>query len=424
MKTYPLLLAFICLFTLPGFGQVSLDSVLKYDPSGSSWVLGGKAQSTYLPNATVLRYFSKVTPTSPWEKLDSSHYTYDANGNLLELYFTYWNPTTSSWENSFTHTYTYNASDQLTEQIFRNWNSGTGTWENSTRDEFFYDGNGRDTTRLSYQWNGAWELSHRAQRSYSANGDNTLLLIQSWDAQNTTWDPIDRQQFYYDAQHNDTMYTHDFWLNNAWNPSDKETRTYNSDNYLIEQIDFDLDGSVFIPGYKDEYIRDANNNPTLIHGYNDDNGAWILEGRQTLTFDNSYNINSLLLPLGDIDPDHFQNGRVLTYTLEELDENTGNLEPYQFEEYYYSDGNATAAPSPNAPGFDFRLYPNPAADHFFVEGLPRGGVTVSIFDRSGKQVKEVFNPSRIDLDGMPGGMYLLVVRQGGKIAGTKRLMVR
>ena len=417
---------YIFLFSFPSFttsfAQVSLDSMLFYDPANGSWSLSGKMESTYLNNRIYTRCYSKNTPTSPWENVDSTSYSYDANGNLIELHNTYWSSSNNTWENSFRHTYTYNGNNLLTEQVFENWDFNTSSWENSTKNEFFYNANGRDTASYGYIWNGAWDQTTKISRTYNSNGNLTLIYYYSWDGSN--WAFNSRFQFFYDGQNNDTLSLYDNWFNNAWEPEDREVRVYNSDNYLVDQIDYDWDGTGWILSRRDEFTRDTDNNLLSYLTSYDNNGIWEPSDREVNTYENSYTASNLQLPVDFLDLSYFENGRLLTTTYEGYDIYTSTWEPQEHYEYYYSDGNVTATGEGLVSRNQFLLYPNPATDYFFIDSNSPGTISTTIDDNQVQVVANYERSTQVNIQRLPAGVYLVIIKQDGQILGSQRLFKR
>lgn len=74
---------------------------------------------------------------------------------------------------------------------------------------------------------------------------------------------------------------------------------------------------------------------------------------------------------------------------------------------------------------DIRIAPNPAASSFIVSGLNGSHNTITIYDLSGKQIREfhsVQNNERIVLGEIPSGTYILKIKSGERIHSQKLLV--
>ncbi|TVR78000.1 MAG: T9SS C-terminal target domain-containing protein [Saprospirales bacterium] len=72
---------------------------------------------------------------------------------------------------------------------------------------------------------------------------------------------------------------------------------------------------------------------------------------------------------------------------------------------------------------DIRIFPNPVHDLINIESSEEL-TRVSIMDYTGKMILSIENPSnQIDLSGVPGGFYLMVI-EGDKFRMTKKLVVK
>lgn len=98
-------------------------------------------------------------------------------------------------------------------------------------------------------------------------------------------------------------------------------------------------------------------------------------------------------------------------------------------QYEYSEVRSVYIPGDET---GFSLFPNPAAGEVFLQWrrASEEGVSVRLYNSLGAPVwlqTFISNPnenSRMDLQGLPAGIYLIVVEQGGKAAMAERLIIR
>ena len=74
----------------------------------------------------------------------------------------------------------------------------------------------------------------------------------------------------------------------------------------------------------------------------------------------------------------------------------------------------------------YSLYPNPAKNHFSVNGALGSETTIQIFETNGKLVKQMsqvneFN--QFDISELSSGIYIVNIFHKGEVA-TEKLMVR
>jgi hypothetical protein len=70
-----------------------------------------------------------------------------------------------------------------------------------------------------------------------------------------------------------------------------------------------------------------------------------------------------------------------------------------------------------------RVYPNPSNGNFTVE-TPSPGAALSVFDLLGRRIHhEVMSSDRLELDGIPAGLYVVRAEQGGTV-WEERLVVQ
>lgn len=80
-----------------------------------------------------------------------------------------------------------------------------------------------------------------------------------------------------------------------------------------------------------------------------------------------------------------------------------------------------------APASQLKVYPNPATGYVEVHtGTISGKLALSLMDANGKQLREQQAQSGkniLNLDGLPSGAYILVLKQDGKLLESTKLMV-
>ncbi len=70
------------------------------------------------------------------------------------------------------------------------------------------------------------------------------------------------------------------------------------------------------------------------------------------------------------------------------------------------------------------VFPNPTTDFVQVSGLDMDGVSVDVFNSSGKKVNAKVNADKVSLAGLANGIYLLKISKDGKVLKTTKVVKR
>jgi hypothetical protein len=74
---------------------------------------------------------------------------------------------------------------------------------------------------------------------------------------------------------------------------------------------------------------------------------------------------------------------------------------------------------------DLELYPNPASDHFVLDGIAPNS-TVRIINVTGQTVYESNSPTsqlRLDVQNFDSGLYILNVQSAYKVSTSRKLVI-
>lgn len=111
----------------------------------------------------------------------------------------------------------YNSESVLTNRYFQNWDNGSNTYVNQTWNTYTYDANGNLAVHLILNWvANSWVNNFRITRTY--NSDNLVLesLSQSWDSPSNDWINSGRSFSVYDQQGNQTQLLIQSWVSSTW----------------------------------------------------------------------------------------------------------------------------------------------------------------------------------------------------------------
>ena len=192
-----------------------------------------KNENSFQPKALVSRpgksnNFYWNTSTNAWANVDSSYYTYNSQGDITSQI------NRNNGIITYKRTYVYNANNQETEILTQEYNYSLSILENTYRFRTEYDINNNETAYYQDLWNStsnSYELNYGSKSFYTYDSNNKIVeeFRQRYESANPTFVNISKTKY-----------------------------TYNS-NTLVEQEEFDWNGTAWIAEYKTiyEYVNNA-----------------------------------------------------------------------------------------------------------------------------------------------------------------------
>ena len=172
--------------------------------------------------------------TSMYEETFKDVYSYDGDGNLIEILFQ--DKVGANWVDTYRITYTNGTNGKPTSSLAESWD-GTN-WNNSSKTTYTYDANNNVTSATSQNWDGAmWVNSTKFNYTYDANNLNTEIISQYWDSGSSMW--VD---------------------------SYRNTYTYNASDKIVTSVGESYDGTNWNPSYEQTYVYDGNGNLSTCKG--------------------------------------------------------------------------------------------------------------------------------------------------------------
>jgi len=161
--------------------------------------VGKRGATDDLPTWSKMVYWDHAT--NDWSKAnyDSTVFTYDANGNVIQ------EKTINAYSGSVSisrNTYTLNAQGQPLAKITCYYNNSTSSYDSSSKEIFNYDAKGLKTLDESYYYNaGTWAISYGTKTTNTFDGNNhlTTVINENWDNNTSAYVTSDKTVYYYNA---------------------------------------------------------------------------------------------------------------------------------------------------------------------------------------------------------------------------------
>jgi len=354
-------------FEYNGENQMVVDYMWFYEDDGSIG-MGTKWEQTYAGNNVVEAIRSEWdVDNSKWE-IDlkwESEYSNELISKITEYRFVL------DWELSQQYTYTYNAQGKQIEELIEIWNESGNVFENS----------------------------NLTTTTYYPNGQISEEISKSWDIDNQQWSEENYYlyEFQYDANGNRIEYMATMAIEFSGFSMLTKTKLqseYDSNNYLIEDLDFNWDdnSSAWIELSKSEYSNDTEGNPLVVIIYNKLSGAWDYSEKLTYNYDGAVGF--------------------------ELDKNS-IPETFSLSQNY---------PNPFNPTTTIK-YSIPVVDANFTSTT---NVILKVYDALGKKITTLVNENKspgnyeveFNASDLTSGIYFYSLKSGNNVMTKKSLLVK
>jgi len=234
-----------------------------YDPNGNQteevyqifqwsivdWDNQGRSLMSYDDNNNLtirINQWSDDVGVDDWRNIEKDSLTYDGSNNLIDSSTFVWD--TDHWDPAMKITYAYNGQNQMIEEHHQYEDEGSfvSTWKFT----YDYDMNGNQDYFLEQYWSNEWDNSWRETRTF--NGDNNITenIGEYWNWSSDIWVTYDRHTYNYDPDGNPINYLEQLWDNSQWNNAASRNYYY-SYKSLVEtgagsDIEIVLDSGVVI----------------------------------------------------------------------------------------------------------------------------------------------------------------------------------
>lgn len=281
-------------------------------------------------------------------------------------------------------------------ETYQDWNASQAAFVNFSRRLHTYDDTGHMTESLYQRWiNGQWTNSGLTYITYDDQYNQITSTTYLWQTGN--WIPSTRRLATFENQL-ETIVINQSFSNGNWESQNQSTHSYLPDGRRNQTL------------YQTGSAGSLTDNTIAQHHY-DANGYYSGRTEQTWNTAQSQWQNSK-----DFNYSNNANGTLDVNINKIWSENTAQWQNYQKATYVYSTLSHAQFQTEI-----LTLYPNPASDFVFIDGLDNTGATVDVFDFQGKRLKSVMTDGGMDLSDLASGAYQLVIRQNGKMQVAKVL---
>ena len=369
-----------------------------------------------------------------WVPAYKDKYIYGADNMLAEKIGYDYDTLTNQWVNEWKNMYENDASGNMTQIISFHWDGVLGQWDFVLKDEYSYNSNSNLEISSHYTWNfevGQWYYASKQEYTYDNNNYLVSWLYSVWDNQGSEWKTNSKSEYTNDDEGkllNELEYS---WnaQSGEWELEGKILCDYDGNGRLVTKSFFHWDetASDWVGNYQDEYVYDAEGNVAEFydHDWDDESGGWVFYGMGSLTFDNSYAFDDLILPFENEEMEDGVN--IFTHMLTEAvfsEYNGSSWEDDENVKLYYSSMEVGIRENQQLTA---TVYPNPATDYvtFRLDNGPQK-MQLEIIDMYGKIVlsQELFNGGQVMVQQLKPAFYFYRLIDVNKVVGTGKLSVR
>jgi len=327
-----------------------------------------------------------------WIVTKVTNIVYDANYNLTNEMYQYWNG--SVWVNHGKNTFSYDANNNQISELIQDWNGNA--WVNFSQKTYTYDANNNQTSGLHQIGNGnAWENDWQYFCTYDANNNQTSALGQGWNG--SVWVNLGKNTFSYDANNNQTSELYQGWSVSGWVNNKQIIYTYDTNNNQTSALSQFWNGSTWDDSSQYTFTYDANNNQTSALSQFWNGSAWRNIKQLSYTYDgNNFKITS--------------SARYWNF------EGTQIIESDSTRNYFHTVVNGVNELTVSLESIT--VYPNPSSDKITFETPVEGYLSILNLNSQELITRQITEPkTQIDISTLPNGVYVV------KLVGEKGVQV-
>jgi len=349
------------------------------------------------------------------------------------------------YNNSYKAEMLYNSDNKNTSYKEYGWNSNSNSWEYDLYGlDYYYDNTGNIDYAIFE------ESTYHNKYEYLYNSDNKIIEKKRLDQNGSNWDLIYTETYNYDSAGNNIemikIYENTNWNTNyryintfdsanniilrekqEWNSTsnsydvtnEKYEYQYNSNNKILNRIEYNLVDGVFNQVGKYEYNYDSfgNRSEFISYIYDENTNTWVGEEKVTYLYDNNFSFSDLVIPnwkgILDFGRDEDYNHMITSKSVYEWD-NTQNQWIYNGDAIFY--WNNTTASINDTQNVTVSIYPNPTTNQvkFDITDFEK----IEIYDITGKLIIKT-KTNIVNMENVPNGTYLYRIQKGNETINGK-----
>jgi hypothetical protein len=413
-----------------------LDSLV-YQENGED-INAYKYEYTYnsLGKTTSNTAYHAFDDKAGWIPSYKHEYSYDMDNMLVEEVDYDFDELTNQWLHTWKYTYENDENGNRTMDISFDWDEDLDQWEFINKREYAYNSNLNLELSSYYTWNfevGQWYYASKQEYTYDDNAYLVSRLYSVWDNQGSQWKGNDKSEYTNDDEGkllNELRYS---WnaQSGEWELVRKDVCEYNDNGRLTVKSFFHWDemSNDWAGNYRDRYVYDADGNVAEFYDddWNEDTGEWEFDYMSSLTFDNSYAFNDLVLPF-ELDEESQEEGvNLFSHMITEAVSSEYNGNSWDIDEtvnLYYSSIELGIGENQM---ISATVYPNPASDYvsFRLEEGPQK-MQVEILDMFGKVVLSqlISNGGKVSVGSLKPSIYFYRLIDGNRVFSSGKLSVQ
>lgn len=222
---------------------------------------------------------SETWKNGAWEYLSQTIYTYDGNQYLIHDLTQAWD---TSWKDSFQTNYTNNPDGTVQQSISQSWNTGTVSWGNLQRTNYTYTAAKKQLTSESEIWfEPDWMFFIKETNTYDSSDYLINDLSQTYDFI-SPWKNANQTIYSNNPDGTVNQALLQTWNINVWNNTNRITYTY-SGSKLVISLSEKWNGTIWENDSKETYNYDSNGYLINSLSQNWVLGAWKNDSQANIT---------------------------------------------------------------------------------------------------------------------------------------------
>lgn len=364
-------------------GNLIEEISFRFESESDTISSGNKIINTFDENGnnTATTYLGYNTSLEAFQASSKDSMFYDESQNLIMSRGFSYSSGDSSWEANSQRTYTRNEVGALLQETAYSWNSDSSTWDTTRLTTFSLNASNLLTEEVEYTFvNNIRVPDDRAFYSYNLSDSLTEVIQESWDNQDSTWTPRDR-----------------------------DVLSYTELGRPLASIDYDWEEGEWVADSKEELGYTAKGTLTTNTFYEVDSlGEFVPSGQEVYTYDEETEVDNIIQPFLDAETEALFQEKMIRLSLNSWDADSGVWVPTIAGDLYYTQvGSVTTSTLPELTDA-YKVYPVPSNDQVIFEFTDTDKADIALYNLAGQLIKteEIRSKEAITLTDLPNGVYI------------------